>query len=303
MTGSQPCFILPCASRMSRARAAQDVEVWLWPLLLLCLRHDAPASSAKASCVCCATHLPPALARLGRGPGTRQPLHRSLLLANQAFVFMSPCPLAGLTLHETLDYPVSLLPQCSPPEPGSLQLILPATHGEVLPWADFSSGTNTILDRLDNSIRAYNKPNSSLVHSLQIQRAVAPSEIRTQLSHFMEPVNMAAAALNIAVECCIGGEGRGISHADMVLCPAGAHSNAESLSKHILGTVLVTPNFQLRRGERLEAALKDPDRKDAIESMIQQVCSTTAALNLLLCRGRKASDLVQMKRPRKQTVA
>ena len=165
------------------------------------------------------------------------------------------------------------LKQCSSSEGYSCntQLLIPVTCGPVLPWPEFKKGSRAVFDRLDNSRHIYSRPESAGL--LGAQREAAESEVRGHLSRFTESVNDTAEALGIPVRCCGGGDGRGISHAQMLMRPAGARSSLAKMSKEILGTVVITcsSQLQLKRGERLEDALQDSRRSEAIMALLQQV--------------------------------
>ena len=184
---------------------------------------------------------------------------------------LSLCPLADLTLREAVSYPTPMLETCSSPGRSSweTQLTLPMTqtHGEVVPWPEFDEGSHEVLDRLDDSRRIYGRPESGVLHG---RRAETQDKVEMHLSRIMDGVNDAAEELSIPVHCC-GGSGRCMSHAAMIMRPAGAHCSAAWLSKHILGVILVTCDLQLHRGERLEDALRDPLRSERITALLQQV--------------------------------
>ena len=196
-------------------------------------------------------------------------------LLNHEIFLLSPGPPADATLREVASYPPELLEKCSSPERPSweAQLTLPMTQtcGEVLPWPEFDEGSREVPDRLDDSRHLYGRPGCGYVlGSRYARRAETQDEVKMRLITFMEIVNYAAEQLSIPVHCC-NGSGRCMSQADMIMRPAGAHRELAGVSKHILGVVLVTCSLQLKRGERLGDALRDPLRKECITTLLQRV--------------------------------
>ena len=189
---------------------------------------------------------------------------------------LSPCPPADLTPREAV-----LSPTPSSPEQFSrgtqldLSTCLPMTQtcGEVLPWPEFDQASHEVLEafnNLDNGRRNYGRPECSGILGRRVQRAETQDEVMMHLSEFMDGVNDTAEELSIPVHCCDGFR-RCTSHAEVIMRPAGAHSNPAWLSEHILGVVLVTCDLQLHRGERLEDALRDSLRNEGIRALLQQV--------------------------------
>ena len=188
---------------------------------------------------------------------------------------LRPYPRADLTLYEAVLYPLLLLGKCSSPEGPSweTQLTQPMTQpcGEVLPWPEFGQASHELLDSLDDSMRKCGRPEFCGGRlGGRVQRAEIQEEVRMRLSKFMESVNDAAKEHGIPVQCC-GGSERCMSQAEMVMRPAGVHSELASMSKHILGVVLVACSLQLKRGERLEDALRDPLRTEELTALLQRV--------------------------------
>ncbi len=271
---------VPHTSRVSHVRAAQMVSGCLWPSSALCrfIRSLEFVLSLQQM------HLPPALVKHGRGAKAGKLLWMGVA-QHIAHLCAEPLshPCAGLTLLEAATWPISPLKQISVEGPSIKTLLtLPATCGPVLPWPEFTKGSDAIFARLDDTHRLYGRPKSSIIP--RTQREAAAPEIRMHLSMFTESVNDIAEALSISVRVSGGGDARGIAHADMVMRFASAHSDRAGLSKEILGTVVVTSSseLQINRGERLEEALLDPQRREGLTALLQKVHSHCCISSRLL---------------------
>ena len=209
--------------------------------------------------------------------------------------------LAGLTMREAVEHPVPRLgrrlsPRCSSSETESRLPRTPTqdritptqrTFGDIEPWPEFRDGARQLFDSVDNTQRVHERPSSRVLPGATIDPAADEVEVRGAVVALLHSVNDIAQVLRIPVRCAGGGGERSVSFADLVLRPAGALSDPAGLSGQILGTGAVKGDwdFRLERGERLEAALHDPERGAAIVQSVQQVRATSrsAATHLGAC--------------------
>ncbi len=116
-----------------------------------------------------------------------------------------------------------------------------------------------------------------LVSDILPRHSIAPAadeaEVRGLIVRMLTSINTTASILGIPMECCSGGSGKSMSFTDLLVRPAGAQSDPNSLSSQVFGAIEVKGDweFQLEWGERLEDALHDPERNGEIVQAIQQV--------------------------------
>ena len=172
-------------------------------------------------------------------------------------------------------YPIPLLEKdLSPRESCSeTRPRLPRTFSDILPWRDFLERSRELFNSLDDTERIYCPPVGNILPGKSLLPAADKWEVRGHVASLLNSVNTTAKRLEIPVQCNGGGNGRSMSFTDLVVRPAGAQSNPADLSSQILGTGQVKGDwqFQLKRGERLEDALHDPERIGSIVQAIQQV--------------------------------
>ena len=150
----------------------------------------------------------------------------------------------------------------------------PRTFTDILPWQEFAQGSRELFDSLDNTQRLYTRTVYDIMADKSMDPAADEGEVRgLVVIVLLKSVNTAAKRLGIAAQYAGGGSGRSLSFTDLVVRPAGAHSDSADLSKQILGTGRVKGDWQweLRRGERLQDALHDPERSEGIVQAVQQV--------------------------------
>lgn len=94
----------------------------------------------------------------------------------------------------------------------------------------------------------------------------------------VQGVNAAAAVLGIQAEYAGGGSGRSTSFTDLVIRKSGELSSPKRLSRLVLGAAEIKGRWQfnLQRGEALEALLHDPERIDGFLVALQQVCHSVS---------------------------
>ncbi|CAL8468906.1 g8447 [Coccomyxa elongata] len=185
---------------------------------------------------------------------------------------------AGLTLREAVACPLPLLEQRHSPRKSrtKTQPRKPRTFSDVLPWEGFLHRSRDLFNSLDNTERVYRQPVmvSDIRPGHSYKPAADEAEVRGCLVYMMfTSINTTARILGIAMNFCSGGSERSMSFTDLLVRPAGAQSNPNSLSSQVFGVIEVKGDweFQLERGERLEEALHDPNRSGEIVQAIQQV--------------------------------
>ncbi|EIE18322.1 hypothetical protein COCSUDRAFT_60291 [Coccomyxa subellipsoidea C-169] len=182
-----------------------------------------------------------------------------------------------LTLYEVVTYPVAQLTQRLSPRSSAskTQPSQPRTFSDILPWPDFIAGCMALLGSLDNSERIYNAPSGRILPSAShtVRSAADEAEVRGRVLSLLDSINDVAEVLGIPVECTSGGSGRSSSFTDLVVRLTGSATNPAHLSALILAAGEVKGNwqFELERGETLEAALHDPKRIVKIVLAVQQV--------------------------------
>jgi len=183
--------------------------------------------------------------------------------------------LAGLTLREAVALPLPLLEERLSPRasPSKTQQELPRTFGDILPWTRFLEGSRELFNSLDDIEHIGHQLSCIVKPSSRYSSAASKIKVMSCVFSLLENVSEIADILKIPVECCGGGSGRSMSFTDLVVRPAGACSDPAHVSSQILGTGEVKGDwdFSLKRGERLEDALHDPDRIGGIVQAVQQV--------------------------------
>ena len=192
--------------------------------------------------------------------------------------------LAGPPCGRLQNYPILELEKRKSPRRShtKTRVTMAKTFERILPWTDFSQGASELFESLDDSEQKYYQPVCSVVPSSSVPSAADEAEVRGRVVSLLDSLNAIAEAVGIPVHCTGGGSGRSASVADLVVRPAGAHSNPMDLSSQIYGTGEVKSDwqFKLYPGERLEEPLHDPKRIDNILLAIQQVGSDETSIVL-----------------------
>ncbi|KAK9829488.1 hypothetical protein WJX72_006168 [[Myrmecia] bisecta] len=181
-----------------------------------------------------------------------------------------------LTLYEVVTYPVPQLTKALSPSPSAskTQPSQPRTFSDILPWLEFIPGCQESLRNLDNSERIYHAPLSGRIRPGAFRPAADEGEVRGRVLSLLDSINDVAEVLGIPVECTGGGSGgRSSSFTDLVVRLTGSPTDPAHLSALILGPARVKGDWQfnLERGETLEAALHDPERIAETVLAVQQV--------------------------------
>ena len=151
----------------------------------------------------------------------------------------------------------------------------PRTFSDIEAWPEFMKGSEELYNSLDDREHRYNPPARRIDPNAEnsLPAAADEAEVRGCVISLLRSANDVAVLRGIEVEYAGGGSGRSTSFTDLLMRRVGVHSHPASLSSTVLGNGEVKGvwQFQLEQGERLEDALRDPQRIEGVLHAIQQV--------------------------------